>query len=623
MSSTCDICRISLSSQDLKSHLKGKKHLKKLDRIRIFGGDTKGELKTVLNPGKSPEQNQPPKLTPQAANQTPTQVIKNQAKRKREGKQLEAKTEVPNVVIDKSKTFPQQLDSFLRQIEQTQVERQRIKKVLADIAFTFSRVLPDVMPVLYGSQLSGLAFRTSDIDVYLCNPRGGEEDPDFIRRHGKIIYRTHLFSNIVHVTRARVPVIKAKHIRTGIELDISATSGQAVANSLLLRFILSYDPRISKIMMLIGYWAKKCQLITTSKFSRYSINLLIISYLQNLPEPILPPLYKLVHGVPGKTWPFRINEDESLLKNTNYLPLHSLFMGFFEYFKDFPFTKFVISTYLGRQVPVKDMDLPEVLDRMVYYKTYLSCGGEKLLQRIVCIQDPLELCHNTSKAVTQKTLEEFQLSCMKLIDLKEKHKVEEWLYEIVHGDAAKPVLKKTVKTTFGIEVHYNRSTNWIDNFMKDFIQILKILGIRQVENVTNSDEAKRTKLNPNSLHFSLETNVLPFTEDFRKLFGLLKEGNITLEYFSKYFTPKLKQKQSSKFLFSAMCFISSSPKPETVKIIFTNTGDPSSFYTLLVNLKKSLPIFMNLLQMPIVQPKTEKETTEIKEIDKDEKESKQ
>lgn len=272
----CEICRISLSENDLPFHNNGKRHLKNLAKHNLnlkpavktipnapivneetktrndTNKDLKSEKKVMpsnskekgasVSPTKKVEGEKKGKeLAPDKKNQQQNQDT-NKRRQKRKLKEENPRTpSLPFIYINNLVSFEQQVINFVMQVEQTQNEWASIKWVLQDVEFTFGHVIPGVKPVLYGSSFSGLAFKTSDIDVYLYDSRGGEPDRGFIQRDGGIIYRFRLFTNIIRIPNARVPVIKATHIGTGIDLDISATSGQAVANSRMIRFLLSQD----------------------------------------------------------------------------------------------------------------------------------------------------------------------------------------------------------------------------------------------------------------------------------------------------------------------------------------------------------------------------------------------
>ncbi|CAH1402122.1 unnamed protein product [Nezara viridula] len=641
----CEICRISLSENDVPFHNNGKRHLKNLVRHKL---NLKPVVKTISNTPIVNENNTETKegkkdLKPEKKNviptnskenvgtvATPTKTIDGEKKSKelaqdkknqqphqdpskrRQKRKLKDETprtaSLPFIYVNNLVSFDQQVINFVMQVEQTQNEWANIKWVLQDVEFTFGHVIPGVKPVLYGSSFSGLAFKTSDIDVYLYDMRGGEPDRGFIQRDGGIIYRFRLFTNIIRIPNARVPVIKATHIGTGIDLDISATSGQAVANSRMIRFLLSHDWRIRSLMMLIGYLGKKYTLIGVNKFSRYSINLLIIFYLQNLTSPILPPLSQIVYGTPGRTWPFAFNENVFLLMNINKQPLAELFIGFFEFFVDFTFSKYVISTYLGEKIAQEDMEKEETLDKMVYYKNFIEKGGDKIVYRSICVQDPLELSHNTTKGITEKVLSQFKFICTNALQIKQTADEGDWLIEMLKMEYIPPVVGKVGNNPIPLDVKFDfEGENWISIAKQSLQLVFSSLGMDiDWSYPVVEDDKKKTKLSP-GLTFSVETRNFIFPKGLKWSLKQLKEGNYNLNDLKK----SLKEISETKHqtVFCAQCFVSLD-QPKLLRITMKNNCTHRMFFTMFPILRSALEVLLNHALLEINKTSSDLKLTE-------------
>eukprot|EP01034_Spumella_vulgaris_P023700 gene23700-29946_t len=59
------------------------------------------------------------------------------------------------------------------------------------------------------------------------------------------------------ITRARVPIIKMKHIQSGIEVDICINNRLAVKNTQLLFAYTQFDIRAHKLMLMVKHWAAR------------------------------------------------------------------------------------------------------------------------------------------------------------------------------------------------------------------------------------------------------------------------------------------------------------------------------------------------------------------------------
>lgn len=438
--------------------------------------------------------------------------------------------------------------------------------------------------------------------------RGGEPDRGFIQRDGGIIYRFRLFTNIIRIPNARVPVIKATHIGTGIDLDISATSGQAVANSRMIRFLLSQDWRIRSLMMLIGYLGKKFTLIGVNKFSRYSVNLLIIFYLQNLTPPILPPLSQIVYGAPGKTWPFAFHENNHLLMNTNKQPLAEIFMGFYEFFVDFPFSNQVISTYLGKKIAQEDMEKEENLDKMVYYKNFIENGGDKIVYRSICVQDPLELSHNTTKGISEKVLSQFKFICTNALQIKQTADERDWLIEMLKMEYIPPFIDKVGNgpTPFDIKFDFE-GDDWISRAKQSLQLVFSTLGMDIDWNYpVVEDDKKKTKLSP-GLTFSVETRKFIFPKGFKWSINQLKEGNYNLNELKKSLMEISETKHQT--VFSAQCFVSLD-QPKLLRMTMKNNCTHRMFFKVFPILRSTLEVLLKHALLEIDKTSNDLKLTE-------------
>ncbi|CAH1402123.1 unnamed protein product [Nezara viridula] len=586
----------------------GKKDLKP-EKKNVIPTNSKENVGTVATPTKTIDGEKKSKeLAQDKKNQQPHQDPSKRRQKRKLKDETPRTASLPFIYVNNLVSFDQQVINFVMQVEQTQNEWANIKWVLQDVEFTFGHVIPGVKPVLYGSSFSGLAFKTSDIDVYLYDMRGGEPDRGFIQRDGGIIYRFRLFTNIIRIPNARVPVIKATHIGTGIDLDISATSGQAVANSRMIRFLLSHDWRIRSLMMLIGYLGKKYTLIGVNKFSRYSINLLIIFYLQNLTSPILPPLSQIVYGTPGRTWPFAFNENVFLLMNINKQPLAELFIGFFEFFVDFTFSKYVISTYLGEKIAQEDMEKEETLDKMVYYKNFIEKGGDKIVYRSICVQDPLELSHNTTKGITEKVLSQFKFICTNALQIKQTADEGDWLIEMLKMEYIPPVVGKVGNNPIPLDVKFDfEGENWISIAKQSLQLVFSSLGMDiDWSYPVVEDDKKKTKLSP-GLTFSVETRNFIFPKGLKWSLKQLKEGNYNLNDLKK----SLKEISETKHqtVFCAQCFVSLD-QPKLLRITMKNNCTHRMFFTMFPILRSALEVLLNHALLEINKTSSDLKLTE-------------
>ncbi|GFQ83388.1 speckle targeted PIP5K1A-regulated poly(A) polymerase [Trichonephila clavata] len=91
---------------------------------------------------------------------------------------------------------------------------------------------------------------------------------------------------------ARCPIVKFNiiFINDEVSCDMSFDHRLALCNTKLLSFLGSIDTRVRPLMIILRFWAKCLNLISVGKLSSYCFTLLVIFFLQNIENPILPSL---------------------------------------------------------------------------------------------------------------------------------------------------------------------------------------------------------------------------------------------------------------------------------------------------------------------------------------------
>lgn len=69
--------------------------------------------------------------------------------------------------VTETKNFTEQTYELISQLEQTESEKKMRLDVLKDVEETFAQHLPFLEPQIYGSTLTNIAFKSSDLDIFL------------------------------------------------------------------------------------------------------------------------------------------------------------------------------------------------------------------------------------------------------------------------------------------------------------------------------------------------------------------------------------------------------------------------------------------------------------------------
>ena len=298
--------------------------------------------------------------------------------------------------------------------ERTALLCQLALQVEADLHSEF----PDCQVVPYGSFSSGFAFENCDLDVYTDLGRSVLDETSAKPSHqwtgrevtrvvADILRRNERFRSATAVTNAKVPIVKIKDRRTGIQCDVNSSSAMGVKNSQFLNFCKNYDRRVEQLVKIVKYFACKHGIIGSGigpHFNSYTVVVMVIFFLQS--KDVLPSVASLQEDIPEdicENWNFAFDKDKKT-SSENDQPISELFLEFFRFYVSFPFSSEVVSPFVG--TPVKK----EVIQSGEWPLTKLDplnigCLSKKLQTcREVVIQDPFELSKNLARNVSSARL---------------------------------------------------------------------------------------------------------------------------------------------------------------------------------------------------------------------------
>lgn len=206
------------------------------------------------------------------------------------------------------------------------------------------------------------------------------------------------FTNFLPISHARVPILKCYHIPTGYQCDINFSDSYGILNSPIVARLLNFDARIYVLATILKYWAKVHDCAGKNRISNYAVVWMLLFYLQQLPEPILPPInefQKRVH--PYFVNGFNFAYDDRLPNQTkNRNRCSELLMGFFKFYKAFDFESHVICPLYGKAFHKSDI-LSKKLPEFNRYHEMLNSNPnltQMQFNKCICIQDPFEITHS-------------------------------------------------------------------------------------------------------------------------------------------------------------------------------------------------------------------------------------
>ncbi|XP_047345837.1 speckle targeted PIP5K1A-regulated poly(A) polymerase-like [Vespa velutina] len=328
-------------------------------------------------------------------------------------------------IFEEEITFNSQLDAFLNAVllSNTEVET-RYESICKSLSIIFASVFPNCQTYRFGSTYTELGFKECDLDIYMdigvpiCDTGNSPWSMKKVFKQVKfVMYKMNkIFTDVVPIPKAKTPIIKFYHIPTKISCDISFKNGFGIYNSKLIKHCLSLDMRLKPLIIVIKYWARQYKISGCGKISNYALIMLIIFYLQQAEPYVLPPLrefQKTCIPIISNDWQVNFDENTVLPPITNNSNIPQLLLGFFEYYLNFQFKTYIICPWDGilhtKEEFARVDNLPNYMAR---YKNIATTDDLKLdINKLVCIQDPIELNRNVAASTSQQVITLFQKYC--------------------------------------------------------------------------------------------------------------------------------------------------------------------------------------------------------------------
>ncbi|XP_023345083.1 speckle targeted PIP5K1A-regulated poly(A) polymerase [Eurytemora carolleeae] len=135
-----------------------------------------------------------------------------------------------------------------------------------------------------------------------------------------------------------------------------------VFNSQFIKSCVNMDERFQSLFTTIKFLLKHQGLtggggdrINCNRFTSYAVTLMLIFYLQQLENPILPPVAEILEldgmdpefNING--WIFSFSFENIVSVNKNLMSLEQLLTGFFEFYSTF-YYEFIICPFFGTEI---------------------------------------------------------------------------------------------------------------------------------------------------------------------------------------------------------------------------------------------------------------------------------
>uniref|UniRef100_A0A8D0AZF8 polynucleotide adenylyltransferase n=1 Tax=Salvator merianae TaxID=96440 RepID=A0A8D0AZF8_SALMN len=280
-------------------------------------------------------------------------------------------------------------------------------------------IFPNSRLFLVGSSLNGFGTRSSDVDLCLVV----KEWPINQRteaRHILSLLQKHFSRKLSYYIErpqlipAKVPIVKFRDKSCCVECDLNVNNVVGIRNTFLLRTYAYIESRVRPLVLVVKKWARYCGINDASRgtLNSYSLVLMVLHYLQTLPEPVLPSLQKsypvsfdpamqlhFVHQAPSNIPPY-ISKNNSTLGD--------LLLGFLKYYAtEFDWSSQMISVREAKAIP--------------------RPHGIEWTNKFICVEEPFDRT-NTARAVHEKQkfdiiIDEFRKSWQGLRDRRDLNSI--------------------------------------------------------------------------------------------------------------------------------------------------------------------------------------------------------
>nr|CAI5847460.1 unnamed protein product [Callosobruchus analis] len=300
--------------------------------------------------------------------------------------------------------------------------------IATELKIVLSRSFPQCQVHPFGSMVTGLCFRNSDVDLYISGIRRRDEnDVPLLYRLKRMLTDSNVFRYVIVIANAKIPIMKCIHAATDMRCDINLRNMLGVCNSQLIKYYMSLNPKLTDLMFIVKYWAKIHKLTGQNHlFTNYSIAIMVIFFLQQPPYNFYPVyniqmnhrFHNIQDGWNGGFEPLPLSRWMQYIQG---ITLAELLRDFFKFYSNFDFETLVISPFLGYALKKQQFENHETLpDQLKPYKVYMRTEEGAIPfkhQAVVCIQDPFELCRNITPIISETTLKFFVSFCELGVDV--------------------------------------------------------------------------------------------------------------------------------------------------------------------------------------------------------------
>jgi DNA polymerase sigma len=279
----------------------------------------------------------------------------------------------------------------------------------------FRRFGKNAVVEAFGSSVTNLSIGTGDLD--LCLSFKNKTPQKVLRKLSGLLHEEGM-EDIQLIPKARIPIIKFKDPRSGLDVDISLDNRLAIYNSMMLKSY-AQEERLQRLIQMVKYWASRRGINNAFEgtLSSYAWTLLSIQHAQLVQPPLAPNRQENAESKPlpfkGTTYEVGFNDDA--FATTNDQSLASLLISFFDRFATrWDWESMVVSIRNGQPMSTqkKKWNHTGPLPLEV-----VTGADEGRMEHVMPIEDPFNHEHDLSRVVRAEGAMSIQNEFMRVTEM--------------------------------------------------------------------------------------------------------------------------------------------------------------------------------------------------------------
>ena len=364
----------------------------------------------------------------------------------------------------------------------------------------------------FGSSVTNLSIGTGDLDI--CLSFKGDKPKRVLKIISGLLHENGM-DNIQKIPKAKIPIVKFKDPRSGLDVDISLDNRLAIYNSQMLK-AYAQEERLRQLVQMVKYWASRRGINNAfeGSLSSYAWTLMSIQHAQMVQPPLVPNRQEGDVSeqitLSGRNYDIGFNADAYTSENKESLA--SLLVSFLERFATrWDWESMVVSIRNGQPLSTKEKKWEHQGPLPLEVVTGASDGW---MEHVMPIEEPFDHEHDLSRVVRAEGAMSMQNEFMRAIHMLSEGKTWKAICQPVHEindepddlfhDLRKSSADEVATRLEAMQTKLVDVEKQIDELVKEHINSKELLdllryGLKETRNVKSDRQQILSELRPLSL----------------------------------------------------------------------------------------------------------------------------